>query len=165
MRGYILAFASLTFILVAFQNCSSFESDDNKGSSSQCVNKLRSKIIQKGGWAASECTSAHHYACSARVFSPDVLNDNYEEEECLDFQGMNTCMPLQVKSFSTAHLLDADDNPNGAFDENGSYNKVEYYCEHRFIVEGGVSMIFGSGLELKEAMDSAVEMCLQGVKE
>lgn len=165
IMGRVLALSVLTLsFMFVFQNCNSFESQPVAELSSQCRAQLKSKAINRGGWTTNECEKPSHYKCALKVYNPMVARASYQDIECFETDGLQTCFNIDVETFDTSGLLDNPAVLDEAFVEGGDLNRMEYRCSHLGIIEYGHPVIVEVADTLERAFVKTQQTCKQGVK-
>ncbi|MCB0420369.1 MAG: hypothetical protein KDD61_05205 [Bdellovibrionales bacterium] len=158
-----LTFAAIFLpITLLFQNCQSFQTEDIRALSSQCMEKLREKSLSHTFWKKEICTEMENYHCNVSQFSPNLKNQELTQKECLVFEDKETCYTLKALVFDTSHLKGSESAEY--FLPGASFNRSEYTCIHTDLNIGSTPLIQAESDTLKEALAIAQQFCLENAK-
>jgi hypothetical protein len=164
-RHWALLAFFLTFISV-FQNCGRLE-PETAGSgvlSSQCISKIKdTRRKLRPATAPGQCESASLYACERHVFTPDVSDQEFTQEECFKSAHSNrVCLVVHSYYHNTINNRNLTHVEPSAFDPGGEFNRVEYSCYNLRIQVRGFAVFESEGSTLAEALEGAIHKCLGG---
>jgi hypothetical protein len=161
---YKLAFSTFIIsMLFAFQNCSKgFNTTQSLSQTTQCTEKLRAKAYAEGEWLKDQCRDLSAFRCNVSVFSPDIEDRSYDTRKCLEINGKEACVGLDVLKFSTKNLLASASEATIDFQPGGSYNRSEYNCTHPDLYKEGVAIITAEADSLEDSLLLAQQKCLEG---
>ncbi|MCB9026570.1 MAG: hypothetical protein H6625_09660 [Bdellovibrionaceae bacterium] len=155
---------SAFLVLIAFQNCKSFDTQKNLVQTSQCTEEIREKALEQMEWTSEICNQASAFKCNLAVFSPEVKDTHFFSEECIRMDGDTWCLKIATISYDTSGLRQNQREPAEAFDLGGSYNRKEYTCVLTELNHKGVPIIQTESDSLQETLLLAQNECLMGAK-